>query len=118
MMIVHESESLFAWDCLEDGPSLKTVRELLAALPDRKLLQSLRTARGKGRDDYPVSVLWGVVVLHVALRHITTEALLAELRRTKGCAGSLGSNRNRGYLRSGTCLASRKCWDRSRIARF
>jgi hypothetical protein len=90
MMIIHESKPLFAWDCLEDSPSLKTVRELLAALPDGKLLQSLRTARGKGRDDYPVSVLWGLVVLRVALRHITTEAVLAELRRNEGLRRLIG----------------------------
>jgi hypothetical protein len=49
--------------------------------PDTKLLDSLRRAGGKGRNDYPVHVLWGVVVLRVALRHTTTEAVLAELRR-------------------------------------
>src|SRR5580693_1323274 len=90
MMIIHSAKPLFAWDCLEDSPSLKTVRELLAALPDGKLLQSLRTARGKGRNDYPVSVLWGVVVLRIALRHITTEAVLAELRRNEGLRRLIG----------------------------
>jgi hypothetical protein len=90
MMTIHAAKPLFAWDCLEDSPSLKTVRELLAALPDGKLLQSLRTARGKGRNDYPVSVLWGVVVLRVALRHVTTEAVLAELRRNEGLRRLIG----------------------------
>ena len=81
MMIVFAAKPLFAWDCLEDSPSLHTIKELLTALPDGKLLRSLRIARGKGRDEYPVSALWGVVVLRVALRHITTEAVLAELLR-------------------------------------
>jgi len=90
MMIIHTPKPLFAWDCLEDSPSLQTVRDLLAALPDGKLLNSLRTARGKGRDDYPVSVLWGVVVLRVALRHITTEAVLADLRRNEGLRRIIG----------------------------
>jgi hypothetical protein len=69
---------------LEDNPSLQTIKDLLAALPDGKLLNSLRTARGKGRNDYPVTVLWGVVVLRVVLRHLTTEATLAELGRNEG----------------------------------
>ena len=90
MMIIHAAKSLFAWDCLEDSPSLQTIKDLLAALPDGKLLNSLRAARGKGRDDYPVSVLWGVVVLRVALRHITTEAVLAELRRNEGLRRIIG----------------------------
>jgi Transposase DDE domain/Transposase domain (DUF772) len=90
MMIIHAPKPLFAWDCLEDSPSLQTIKDLLAALPDGKLLNSLRAARGKGRDDYPVSVLWGVVVLRVALRHITTEAVLAELRRNEGLRRIIG----------------------------
>jgi hypothetical protein len=90
MMIIHAAKPLFAWDDLEDSPSLQTIKDLLAALPDAKLLDSLRTARGKGRDDYPVHVLWGVIVLRVALRHVTTEAVLAELRRNEGLRRLIG----------------------------
>jgi hypothetical protein len=90
MMIVHSAKPLFAWDDLEDSPSLQTIKDLLAALPDAKLLNSLRNARGKGRDDYPVSVLWGALVLRVALRHVTTEAVLGELRRNEGLRRLIG----------------------------
>ncbi len=81
MMVIPAPKPLFAWDELEDSPTLQTIKELLHTLPDAKLLVSLRNARGKGRNDYPVHVLWGVVVLRVVLRHITTEAVLADLRR-------------------------------------
>jgi hypothetical protein len=90
MVVIPAAKPLFAWDELEDSPSLRTVKELLDALPDAKLLDSLRHARGKGRDDYPVHVLWGVVVLRVALRHLTTEAVLAELRRNAGLRALIG----------------------------
>jgi Transposase DDE domain/Transposase domain (DUF772) len=90
MMVLHAAKPLFDWDALEDSPSLQTIKDLLAALPDAKLLDSLRRARGKGRNDYPVHVLWGVVVLRVALRHITTEAVLAELRRNEGLRRLIG----------------------------
>jgi len=83
-MRIAQSKPLFAWDCLEDSPSLKTIRELLAAIPDGKLLGALRSSRGKGRNDYPVHVLWGVVVLTIALRHTDTEKCLGELRRNEG----------------------------------
>jgi hypothetical protein len=49
MMIIHAAKPLFAWDCLVDNPSLHTIRDLLAALPDSKLLHSLQIARGKPR---------------------------------------------------------------------
>src|SRR3954469_17482247 len=90
MMIIHAAKSLFSWDCLEDSPLLQTIKDLLAALPDAKLLESLRAARGKGRNDYPVHVLWGVVLLRVALRHLTTEAVLAELHRNEGLRRIVG----------------------------
>jgi hypothetical protein len=95
-MIIHAAKPLFAWDCLEDSPSLQTIKDLLAALPDAKLLDSLRTARGKGRDDYPVHVLWGVVVLRIVLRHITTQAVLAELRRNEGLRRLIGIESEKG----------------------
>jgi hypothetical protein len=50
----------------------------------------LRRWRGKGRDDYPVHVLWGVVLLTAALRHPTTEACLGELRRNAGLRRLIG----------------------------
>jgi hypothetical protein len=90
MMILHPARPLFDWESLEDSPSLRTIKDLLAALPDAKLLDSLRRARGKGRNDYPVHVLWGTVVLRVALRHVTTEAVLAELRRNEGLRRLIG----------------------------
>jgi hypothetical protein len=90
MMIVYAAKPLFAWDSLEDSPSLRTIKQLLATIPDSKLLHSLRAARGKGRNDYPVHVLWGVVLLRVVLRHLTTEATLAELLRNEGLRRVIG----------------------------
>lgn len=80
-MRIAVTKPLFAWEELDDSPSLRTLKELLAALPDEELLAGLRLARGRGRNDYPVSVLWGVVVLSIALRHVTIEGCLDELRR-------------------------------------
>jgi Transposase DDE domain/Transposase domain (DUF772) len=89
-MRIAATQPLFAWECLDDSPSLQTVRELLASIPDAKLLDSLRLARGKGRDDYPVAALWGVLVLTAALRHPHIESCLAELRRNEGLRRLIG----------------------------
>ena len=51
-MRIAVTKPLFAWDCLEDSPSLTTIKALLAAMADGKLLDGLRQARGHGRDDY------------------------------------------------------------------
>jgi hypothetical protein len=89
-MRIHATKPLFAWECLDDSPSLKTIKAFLDAVPDGSLLESLRRQRGKGRNDYPVHVLWGVLLLAIALRHPTIEACLAELRRNPGLRRLIG----------------------------
>ncbi len=89
-MRIEWTKPLFAWDCLEDSPTLKTLKELLAAIPDERLLESLRRARGKGRNDYPVHVLWGTLVLSIACRHQHLENCLDELRRNAGLRQLIG----------------------------
>lgn len=95
-MYIRHTKSLFAWDCLEDSPSLRTVRQALALIPDGKLLESLRQGRGRGRDDYPVEVLWGVVLLTALLRHPGVEACLGELGRNAGLREVIGIASERG----------------------
>jgi len=95
-MRIAVSKPLFAWDELEDSPSLVTLRRLLAALPDGSLLEGLRQARGRGRNDYAVHVLWGVVILTIALRHVTFEACLEELRRNAALRRLIGIHREAG----------------------
>jgi hypothetical protein len=80
-MHIHAAQPLFAWGCLDDCPTLLTIRDFLDTVPDQALLAGLRAARGHGRDDYPVERLWRVVLLTVALRHTSFNACLAELHR-------------------------------------
>ena len=89
-MRITATQPLFAWATLEDSPSLETVRRCLEAIPDASLLQGLRQARGHGRDDYPVSVLWGVAVLTPLLRQPSYDGCLAELRRNPTLCRLLG----------------------------
>jgi hypothetical protein len=89
-MRIRSTKPLFAWDELEDSPTLKTIKQLLDVIPDQALLDSVRAARGKGRDDVPVHVAWGVLVLSIALRHTTIESCLAELRRNASLRRLIG----------------------------
>jgi len=89
-MRIADTQPLFAWAALEDSPSLGTIRRCLEAIPDSPLLQGLRVARGRGRDDYPVSLLWGVAVLTPLLRHPSYDACLAEVRRNPALQRLLG----------------------------
>jgi Transposase DDE domain/Transposase domain (DUF772) len=80
-MKIAIAKPLFAWDALEDSPTLTTIRVFLESIPDAPLLESLRHARANGRDDYPVSVLWGTFLLAILLRHISLDACLEDLQR-------------------------------------
>jgi hypothetical protein len=89
-MHVMDTQPLFAWAALDDSPSLGTIRRCLEAIPDGALRQGLCLARGRGRDDYPVSLLWGVAVLTPLLRHASYDACLAEVRRNPALHRLLG----------------------------
>jgi Transposase DDE domain/Transposase domain (DUF772) len=89
-MRISISQPLFPWDALEDSASIKTLQFFLHTIPDGKLLDDLRQARGKGRNDHPVSTLWGVVLLTILLRHITVDACLDELRRNQDLRRLIG----------------------------
>lgn len=89
-MRISVTQPLFAWECLEDSPTLRTIKQLLEVIPDASLVDSLQAARGKGRDDYAIRTLWGVLVLSIALRHHSIEACLAELRRNESLRKLVG----------------------------
>ncbi len=99
-MHIAMTKPLFAWDCLQDSPSLGTIRHFLRSIPNAKLLEGLRQHRGRGRDDYPVHVLWGVLLLRIALRHVSVDATLAELGRNEGLRRLIGIEREEGVPKS------------------
>jgi hypothetical protein len=92
-VIIATTKPLFAWDCLQDSPSLSTLRQFLEALDDSRLLEGLRRHRGHGRNDCPVHVAWGVILLRIALRHVTVEATLADLSRNEALRRLIGIER-------------------------
>lgn len=89
-MYIATTKPLFAWDCLEDNPSLSTVKKFIESVPDAKLLAGLRQHRGRGRNDCPVHVAWGVLLLRIALRHSSFVATLAELARNDALCRLIG----------------------------
>ncbi len=89
-MRISATQPLFAWAALEDSASLETIRRCLEAVPDGSLLKGLKHARGRGRDDFPVSVLWGVALMTPLVRHASYDACLGEVRRNPALRRLLG----------------------------
>jgi len=90
-MKVPQNTPLFAWGWMPDSLPLRCIQEFLESVPDEKLLASLRAWRGKGRDDYPVQVLWGTLLLQIVLRHATMEGCLEELVRNRDLRRLVGA---------------------------
>ncbi|NOX56021.1 MAG: hypothetical protein GXP27_16580 [Planctomycetes bacterium] len=55
-MKISRTKPLFAWDGLEDQPTLRTIRGFSESIPDARLLAGLRARRGQGRNDDPLPV--------------------------------------------------------------
>lgn len=83
-MKFHVTDSLSAWDRLDDSPDLETIRRFSEGVQAGRLLESVRRHGGKGRNDYPVARLSFCALLRPLLRHTTMEGTLAELRRNAG----------------------------------
>ncbi len=80
-MIIYQTDPLFAWNRLDDSADLKSIKRFFEQLPDGTLLEALQQWRGKGRNDYPIRVLWFCALLQPLLRHPTMNLTLEELRR-------------------------------------
>ena len=74
-MIIYTTDSLFAWNRLDDSPDLKTIRDFFELLPDGPLLEALRVNRGRGRNDRPIRVLWFCAVPLLPRRYTVAEAI-------------------------------------------
>src|SRR3712207_6351571 len=80
-VIIRATKPLFPWDELQISPTPGTIKDAPQAIPDAALLAALNQRRHNGCNTYPVSVLWGVLLPSIILRHTTIEACLEELKR-------------------------------------
>lgn len=95
---------------LDDSPSLRTIEDLLAALPDANLLDLLRRARGKWPQRRFRPCPLGRRRLPRRLRHVPAEAVLAELRRNEGLRRLIGIDSKAGVSRPWNISRFEKAW--------
>lgn len=89
-MATIAQQSLFSWQEIDTCSDLDRLRLVLSALPDEDLMSMLEKHRGKGRDDYPVRVMWNTLLAGVVFQHASIESLRRELLRNaelRQCCG-------------------------------
>jgi hypothetical protein len=82
--------ALFNWSHVDASSDLDRLRLVLSALPDEALMRELETARGKGRNEYPIRPTWNAVIAGIVFQHPSIASLLRELTRNgelRSCCG-------------------------------
>jgi len=72
---------LFSWEEIEELGDLSRLKLLLENLPDEDLMQALESARGNGRDDYPIRAMWNSLLAGIVFQHASVESFRRELSR-------------------------------------
>ncbi|WP_242848257.1 transposase [Sulfobacillus thermosulfidooxidans] len=80
-MAIIPQLSLFSWQDLQELGDLERLVLVLDTVPDDALMRHLDTARGRGRNDYPVRAMWNSVLAGVVFQHLSIESLRRELAR-------------------------------------
>lgn len=80
MAVLYES-SLFLWSEVAELGDLERLKLTLEGIEDEELMQFLEQRRGNGRDDYPVRVMWNLLIALKVCGHPTVESFRRELGR-------------------------------------
>jgi len=72
---------LFDYEEIEILGDLERLQMALEGMDDETLMRKLEKRRGKGRDDYPIRVMWNLIVAMKVFGHRTVASFRRELMR-------------------------------------
>jgi len=101
-MVMIPQASLFSWKEIEASTDLDWLDLVLSVIPDESLMQTLKRARGKGRNDYPIRAMWNALLAGVVFLYPSAAALVRELRRNRELAADrafMGFEKDRKMLK-------------------
>lgn len=90
--------SLFSWQEIDACSDLDRLDLVLSVLPDEHLMSLLEQDRGKGRNDYPVRVIWNTLLAGIVFQHPSIASLRRELLRNAELRQRCGYDLWRGVL--------------------
>jgi transposase len=80
-MAIIPQISFDEWDDDNELGDLERLRLVIEHMPDEKLMRQLEKERYKGRDKYPVRMVWNSILAGVVFGHSSMEDLIRELKR-------------------------------------
>lgn len=95
-MAIIQEQYLFSWKNFQDDiqtlGDLERFKLVIETMPDEKLINTLRTLRGKGRNDYPIAAIWNSILAGIVYEHKSIESLRRELCRNAQLREMCGFN--------------------------
>ena len=90
--------ALFSWQEIDACSDLDRLDLVLSVLPDDDMMHLLEKERGKGRNDYPVRVIWNTLLAGIVFQHPSIASLRRELLRNAELRQRCGYDLCRGVL--------------------
>jgi len=81
MAIIVSQINLFDYNEIEKLGDLERLDLAFDGINDEKLMQKLEIKRGNGRDDYPVRVIWNLLIAMMVFEHKKVSSFRRELSR-------------------------------------
>jgi len=111
-MAIIQQKLLFSWKDLQNDlytlGDLERLQLVIETMPDAKLMKSLRSLRGKGRNDYPIEAMWNSMLAGIVYEHASIECLRRELSRNAQLREMCGFN----PLLGATAVPSKSAYNR------
>jgi hypothetical protein len=80
-MAIIPQTNLFDYTDIEKLGDLERLNLAFEGIDDEPLMRRLEDARGHGRDDYPVRVMWNLIIAMIVFEHKKVESFRRELAR-------------------------------------
>ena len=80
-MAIIPQVSFFEYSDIEKLGDLERLNLILEGVNDENLMRKLEFKRKNGRDDYPVRVMWNLIIAMIVFCHKTVESFRRELAR-------------------------------------
>jgi hypothetical protein len=81
MAVIITQKNMFDYSEIEKLGDLERLNLAMEGIDDEKLMRKLEAKRGNGRNDYPVRVMWNLIIAMIVFEHKKVSTFIRELLR-------------------------------------